>query len=153
MVPPEDFDFDGSAEDAPTRRISMPRVALRFFGDEVRRHRQQHLVCPANNDLSKPQFTPPTSQARGYIIRSLIIDTINIFEVNRRECARLLLELPRWFLEGTFRGKRSIGAKSDPEVVLEHEFVLEMTLLEVIRNVYPPLQPSLTCFPHRGGLI
>lgn len=36
MVPPEDFDFGGPAEDSPARRIMMPRISLRFFNDEVR---------------------------------------------------------------------------------------------------------------------
>jgi nuclear cap-binding protein subunit 1 len=35
MVPPEDFDFGGLAEDSTSRRIMMPRLSLRFFDSEV----------------------------------------------------------------------------------------------------------------------
>lgn len=39
----------------------------------------------------------------GYAVSTLLSDVIDIFEVNRKECARLLLELPKWVPVGTFR--------------------------------------------------
>jgi len=67
----------------------------------------------------------------GFVIRSCITDTINIFEVNRRECARLVLELPKWFTWGTFKGKSGAGAEPEPDDLVDLEYVLESTLLEV----------------------
>lgn len=41
----------------------------------------------------------------GFLIRSNIRDTVDIFEINRKECARLLLEYPKWCVPGTFKPK------------------------------------------------
>ncbi|KAF8313202.1 hypothetical protein DL93DRAFT_2114156 [Clavulina sp. PMI_390] len=106
MVPPEDTDTDDLTA---LRKIMMPRVALRFFDADT---------------------TPPPNSLDGYIIRGCMIDTINIFEVNRKECARLLLELPKWFAWGTFKDMKGLGA--EPDSLVDLEYMLEMTLLEVL---------------------
>jgi nuclear cap-binding protein subunit 1 len=45
--------------------------------------------------------------ANGVILRTLVNDVIDIFEVNRKECDKILLELPRWVGRGTFKTKAS----------------------------------------------
>jgi nuclear cap-binding protein subunit 1 len=52
--------------------------------------------------------------------------------VNRKECARIVLELPRWFTWGTFKEKGRAG----PEPAVEESaaimgWALENTILEV----------------------
>jgi nuclear cap-binding protein subunit 1 len=55
---------------------------------------------------------------------------IDIFEVNRKECARLLLEYPKWTPHGTFRPRP--GSSSDnSEPVPGKDWQLESTLVEV----------------------
>lgn len=81
------------------------------------------------SNLSLLQVVPPLTSLNGFVIRSCMVDTINIFEVNRRECARLVLELARWFAWGTFKAKRGMGA--EPDDILDLDYILENTLLEV----------------------
>lgn len=53
---------------------------------------------------------------------------LDIFEVNRKECARLLLEYPKWTLPGTFKPK----AGAPPQSPVEGKgWDLENTLIEV----------------------
>lgn len=63
---------------------------------------------------------------------------ISMYEVNRKECARILLELPEWILPGTFRSK-SINTNSrddeDDEPIVEYpggkDWILENLIVEV----------------------
>lgn len=51
---------------------------------------------------------PSSHSPAGVILRSLFADLIDIYEVNRKECARILLDLPRWLRRGTFAGRVQI---------------------------------------------
>lgn len=62
-------------------------------------------------------------------MRSALLDIIDVFEVNRKECARLLVEYPRWTLPGTFKPKP--GAPSNPEDESGKKWQLESTVIEV----------------------
>lgn len=57
------------------------------------------------------QITANPSSPLGYAVNSMICDVIDIFEVNRKECARLLLELPKWLPRGTFKPRPGIPAE------------------------------------------
>jgi len=72
--------------------------------------------------------SPDPNTPAGYIIRSALIDTIDIFEINRKECARLLLEYPKWNLPGTFKPKP--GSTVEHEPVQNKDWQLESTVLE-----------------------
>lgn len=63
------------------------------------------------------------------MVRSALVDIIDIFEVNRKECARLLLEYPKWNLPGTFKPKP--GAPVETEPVPGKDWQLESTIVEV----------------------
>lgn len=76
-------------------------------------------------------------------MRSTILDLVHIFEVNRKETARMLLALPRYFAEGTF--KPAAGApvedESDkPVSTLSLESLIISTILNAIT-----LLPSSPC--------
>ncbi|KAF8511162.1 MIF4G like-domain-containing protein [Gautieria morchelliformis] len=88
---------------------------------------------PANKREELPQYylalfdnetTPNTSTPAGYSLRSSLSDVIDIFEVNRKECARLLLEMPKWFSPGTFKPR--------PGTVPTDGWQLESTVIETI---------------------
>lgn len=79
----------------------------------------------ANNSR---QVTPDPSSPAGYAVRSTILDLVDIFEVNRKECARLLLEVPKWLPPGTFRPRP--GAPPQ-DVVAGKDWQLESTIIEV----------------------
>ncbi|CDO74178.1 hypothetical protein BN946_scf185043.g229 [Trametes cinnabarina] len=112
LVPPEVMELDGlqteSGEDAQPQKEEWPQCYVRLF----------------DNDLSPDPTTPA-----GFAIRSTLIDIIDIFEVNRKECARLLLEYPKWTVPGTFK-PRPGAPPQDP--VPGKDWQLEITILETI---------------------
>ena len=75
------------------------------------------------------QVTPDPNTPVGYAIRSTLVDIIDIFEVNRKECARLLLEYPKWTLPGTFKPKPGTSTEADP--LPGKDWQLESTIIEV----------------------
>lgn len=65
----------------------------------------------------------------GFLIRSNIRDVIDIFEINRKECARLLLEYPKWCVPGTFKPRS--GAPPTEEDPNAKNWQLESVVAEV----------------------
>lgn len=65
----------------------------------------------------------------GFLIRSAIRDMVDIFEVNRKECARLLLEYPKWCIPGTFKPRP--GAPPAEEDLSAKNWQLESAVVEV----------------------
>lgn len=57
------------------------------------------------------------------------MDILEIFEVNRKESARLLLEYPKWNLPGTFKPKPGAPAVAEPTP--GKDWQLESTIIEV----------------------
>ncbi|EJU06060.1 hypothetical protein DACRYDRAFT_60601 [Dacryopinax primogenitus] len=111
IVPPEVIEVEGVDEGSSEESRApigaareFPDVYLRLFDDEV---------------------TPSPSGLTGYLLRAMVSDTINIFEVNRREAARILTELPRWCKKGVLKLKNSEG-------VAEGDWQLEPLLVETI---------------------
>ncbi|KAJ8515083.1 hypothetical protein ONZ45_g7452 [Pleurotus djamor] len=113
LVPPEVIELDGltndEGEDAQVKKEEWPEYYVRLFDDEI---------------------SPNPSTPLGYRIRSLIVDTIDIFEVNRKECARLLLELPRWTNESTFKPRPGAPVSAEPPA--GPNWQLESTVIEII---------------------
>ncbi|RDB17017.1 Nuclear cap-binding protein subunit 1 [Hypsizygus marmoreus] len=113
LVPPEIIELDGlstdSEEEAQVKKDEWPEYFLRLFDNEV---------------------TPDPNTPAGYAVRSALLDTLDIFEVNRKECARLLLEYPKWNLPGTFKPKP--GAPVDIEPAPGKDWQLESTIIETI---------------------
>ncbi|PCH41554.1 hypothetical protein WOLCODRAFT_137465 [Wolfiporia cocos MD-104 SS10] len=110
LVPPEVIELDGlttdTGEDAQVKKEEWPQYYTRIFDNDV---------------------TPDPASPVGYAIRSGILDIIDIFEVNRKECARLLLEYPKWLLAGTFKPRP--GAPPQ-EPVPGKDWQLESTIME-----------------------
>lgn len=71
----------------------------------------------------------------GWVMRSLVLDVIHIFEVNRKECARLLLTLRQYFTQGTFK---SNSADSTSTATLSLESLIVSTLLGVMLTLPSP---------------
>lgn len=51
------------------------------------------------------KVVPDPMTPAGYALKSTLLDIIDIYDVNRKECARILLEFPKWTPHGTFRQK------------------------------------------------
>ncbi|ORY25746.1 MIF4G like-domain-containing protein [Naematelia encephala] len=60
----------------------------------------------------------PFNTLNGWTLRSLVLDIINIFEVNRKECARLLLALRQFLAAGTFKSESSASTLSLESLVV-----------------------------------
>lgn len=67
--------------------------------------------------------------AAGYMLRTDIMALVDIYEVNRKECARLLLQYPKWALPGSFKPKP--GAPTEVVPVPGKDWQLESTVIEV----------------------
>ncbi|KAI0773723.1 cap binding protein 80-PB [Fomes fomentarius] len=114
LVPPENEELDTlpgeSGEAAPVniKKDEWPQCYIRLFDDDI---------------------TPDPTTPVGFILRSNLIDMVDIFEVNRKDCARLLLEYPKWTLLGTFKPRP--GAPEQP-LVAGKGWDLDNTLIETI---------------------
>ena len=78
--------------------------------------------------ITPTQITPDPTTPAGYAVRTAILDIIDIFEVNRKECARLLLEYPKWTLPGTFKPNPNAAAQ---ESVAGKDWQIHSTIMEV----------------------
>ncbi|KAL0575354.1 Nuclear cap-binding protein subunit 1 [Marasmius crinis-equi] len=115
LVTPEVIEIDGATETEEESTIQVkkeewPEYYIRLFGDDV---------------------TPDPNTPAGYAVRTDLCAIIDIFEVNRKECARLLLEYPKWTLPGTFKPRPGAPPpETEPTVV--RDWQLESTVLEII---------------------
>ncbi|KAF7776434.1 hypothetical protein Agabi119p4_4827 [Agaricus bisporus var. burnettii] len=124
LVPPEIIEVEGITSEAGSdegriKREEWPEYYFRVF----------------SNDVSPDPTTPA-----GYVIRSNLVDTLDIFEINRKESARLLLEYPKWNLPGTFKPKP--GSTIEHEPVVGKDWQLDSTVIETILGAYLVLPQS-----------
>ncbi|KAJ3864570.1 MIF4G like-domain-containing protein [Lentinula novae-zelandiae] len=113
LVPPEVIELDGlstEAEESEIKGEEWPEYFLRLFGDDV---------------------TPDPNTPAGYAVRTDLLAIIDIFEVNRKEAARLLLEYPKWVVSGTFKPKPG-APPLEVEPLVTYDWQLESTLLETM---------------------
>lgn len=64
-----------------------------------------------------------------------MVDVLNVYEVNRKDCARILLnDLPKWLPEGTFKLAQTPATASADEMNTEVSttIIKEHTLMDVI---------------------
>ncbi|KAJ7067892.1 MIF4G like-domain-containing protein [Mycena amicta] len=120
LVPPEVIELDSlstdSGEDTQIKKEEWPEYDIILFDNEV---------------------TPDPKIPAGYAVRSGLADILEIFEVNRKECARLLLEFPKWVPPGTFKPKPSIDPEAQPpQPVPGKDWQLESTIVEVILGMF-----------------
>ncbi|KAG6849318.1 hypothetical protein H0H93_009459 [Arthromyces matolae] len=130
LVPPEsDIELDGVATNT--------EEAAQIKKDE----------WPESTPPAPPhtlQITPDPNTPAGYAVRTALVDTLAIFEVNRKDCARLLLEYPKWTFPGAFKPKP--GASAEVEPIPGQNWQLESTLLEIILGTLLILPES----PHKS---
>ena len=80
------------------------------------------------------QSVPAPYDLSGTVLRSLIHDIVDLYEVNRKECAKILLELPNWLAPGTFKAK---DAPREEDATERKDWLLENLVVEV--RFPPPL--------------
>ena len=77
------------------------------------------------------KVTPKDTLPAGYVVRTCVQDMLEIFEINRKEGARLLLELPRWFDSSTFKSRVTDEDNPAPAEEEVMGWNLECTIVEV----------------------
>jgi nuclear cap-binding protein subunit 1 len=77
------------------------------------------------------QVVAPVSTVNGWTLRSLVLDIVTLFEVNRKECARILLGLRTFITPGTFKSSNPEESTS----TLSLESLIISTLLSSMLNL------------------
>ena len=113
-----------SGEESQVKKEEWPEFFIRLFPSDV-----SFALGPTGLSLIHGQVSPDYNSPPGYVIRMALLDIIDIFEVNRKECARLLLEYAKWNIPGTFKPKPGATAAVDP--VPGKDWQLESTIVEV----------------------
>jgi len=79
----------------------------------------------------------------GYALKSALLDIIDIYDVNRKECARILLEFPKWTPPGTFRPKPNPPPGVQiPDPVPGKDWQLENTVVDNVLGAMYALPDS-----------
>ncbi|KAL8276473.1 hypothetical protein RQP46_011123 [Phenoliferia psychrophenolica] len=93
LLPSADLD------DVKISSVSPKAQSSGLRGDEGVGYEGVRLYLKLFDDDSVPAVT----DASGAVLRSLIFDIIDLYEINRKECATILLALPKFFSPSTFR--------------------------------------------------
>lgn len=98
----------------------------------------------ASHTCARRQVVPSPSTPSGWVLRQIVHDTITIFEINRKECARLLLELPNWLESGTFKPPAHVVVEADgPQPTWSLESLVVSTILSTIIRLPSPAHTTL----------
>ena len=109
LVPPDEEDEAGMD------------VAFAQLGERARPHRKvdtgkgdadQRRSDAGPERISRqarwfPDSVPVPGTPCSVVLRTMLADMIDLYEINRKEAARLVLDLPHWLRRGTFGGKVS----------------------------------------------
>ncbi|EIW70239.1 hypothetical protein TREMEDRAFT_43823 [Tremella mesenterica DSM 1558] len=125
-MPPELFDSGDVLEKDGEGLIG----SLRLFGDDI---------------------VPSPDTADGWILRSLVLDILTIFEINRKECARILLSLPRYLTAGTFKPPATTAAPA--EVTSVSTLSCESLIIATIFSAMLTLPSSALPLIYYGSVI
>jgi len=79
--------------------------------------------------LRQPTIDAATPE--GFLVRSTWADMMDIYEINRKESARVLLDSARWFKPGTFRPKPGTVPPPQPDDPPPMGYQLELSVMEV----------------------
>ncbi|GAA6063502.1 hypothetical protein JCM10212_004764 [Sporobolomyces blumeae] len=138
LVPPELDDTDltlTSLAGGGEKAIPAPPTSAGLRGDEGVGYEGTRLTLRLFDD----ETVPSAFDQAGNTLRSLIADVVNLYEVNRKEAAQVLLELPRWIKEGTFKSPTKPKRDEDDDMAPEEEqqgpgWSLENLIVETIFN-------------------
>jgi nuclear cap-binding protein subunit 1 len=112
LVPPEEDDSEGFSfggdylkDGKPSKSRGRKKgVTLEKADEEVRRAGSG----PEKTAVFARWFvesTPLAGTPSAVVLRSLVNEVIDLYEVNRKECARILFGIAKWLRKGTFAGK------------------------------------------------
>lgn len=135
LVPPAVIEIkdDSDMRSAPKAR-ELPTVYLRVFETEV--CSRPFFACLSPPSIIHryslvPQPTIDAATPEGFLLRSTWTDMMDIYEINRKEAARVLLDSARWFKPGTFRPKPGTAPPPQPDDPPPTGCQLELSVMEV----------------------
>lgn len=159
---PEDADF--TKEPVGYRGV---KAYLAFFADDVSETQHPRVFCTstdAGTDFtalvlpSSPQTVPERDTNSGIFLRQLVHDIIDVYEVNRKVCARILLiDLQKWLPNGTFKSSTaSSSSNGNGSMVVDTSggeqspIMVENTIMEIIlSNLFAtPFAPAKHIYYH-----
>jgi len=119
-MPPEMYDAHQDSREAGEGRTG----SIAFFAEDV-----SAITCTIFALIGLQVVPSPTTLA-GWTLRSLVLDIVHIFEVNRKECAGILLDLRRDLTAGTL--KAANPSEDTPSSTLSLESLVISTLLSTM---------------------
>lgn len=148
------------------RSIPAPSTSAGLRGDEGVGYEGVRLslrLFDSEEGEGGGSIVPGQDDKAGNVLRGLIADVVNLYEVNRKEGAGVLLELPKWVKKGTFRDPKAPkkGAEGDEEMKEENNdekevgpgWSLENLIVEVhihLSFLSLPLFPSTRAWESSG---
>lgn len=116
LVPPELEETDltlvsHGGQSGAEKAIPAPGTSAGLRGDEGVGYEGTRLSLRLFDD----ETVPNEDDQAGNVLRGLISDIVNLYEVNRKEGAGVLLELPRWVKKGTFKDPKAPKKRDDDE--------------------------------------
>lgn len=116
LVPPEDEFADGAAPSGPSLGINDPGMqrgrqaqGRSKKGAKIDDESAYRAGAGFDRVSRYPKWfketVPDPQTPEAVVIRSLVDDIIDLYQVNRKEAARILFDLPRWLRKGTFVSK------------------------------------------------
>ncbi|GAA5880762.1 hypothetical protein JCM16303_004343 [Sporobolomyces ruberrimus] len=150
LVPPELEETDltlvsHGGQSGAEKAIPAPGTSAGLRGDEGVGYEGTRLSLRLFDD----ETVPNEDDQAGNVLRGLISDIVNLYEVNRKEGAGVLLELPRWVKKGTFKDPKAPKKRDDDEEMKAEDedegergpgWSLENLIVETIFN-------SILCVP------
>ncbi|KAN0062429.1 Nuclear cap-binding protein subunit 1 [Thecaphora frezii] len=120
LVPPDE-DLDEAGVDVAFAQLGEPA------GNRMKRHARSGKVDTGKGEADQRRAgtgperihrqarwfadsVPQPGSPSSVVLRAILADMIDLYEVNRKDAARLILDLPAWLRRGTFGGKVSPDA-------------------------------------------
>ncbi|EST06805.1 MIF4G-like, type 2 [Kalmanozyma brasiliensis GHG001] len=154
LVPPEE-DAEDQGLDVAYAQLGEHQVKRRKIDTgKGELEEKKAAVGPERVSLQPRWFSntlPKVASPASVVLRAVLADMIDLYEVNRKEAAKLILDLPNWVRRGTFSSKNSpeaglFGEMDDPQHPDESGYSLDDLLVETILSTAfvlpaPPRNP------------
>ena len=126
-IPPEIYEENERASEDAEGKVGH----LTLFADDVSLSSMKGNFVPR---LSVTQVVPIPANLNGWTVRSLILDIITLFEVNRKESANTLLLIRKHLAPNTFKPLPSTSnpPEAEPSSTLSLESLIVQTLLQTM---------------------
>ncbi|SNX87969.1 related to 80 kDa nuclear cap binding protein [Melanopsichium pennsylvanicum] len=140
LVPPEE-DAEDQGLDVAYAQLGEGQVKRRKLDTGKGELEEKKAAVGSERVSLQPRWfnntVPKAASPASVVLRAILADMIDLYEVNRKEAAKLILDLPNWLRRGTFTSKVSseaglFGEVHEGEVLEETGYSLDDLLVETI---------------------